>query len=241
MTLELTVEIITLFCLLFIVGSSLCLPLYKWDYKRFFASELWVKVLWWIPLFFGFLLLLFLQAMAAILVASAIALLAFKEFRARDGSKNYLSLGYFIGFLIALLHTAVFYFNSTYATQALIVVCFASVLSDVFAFFFGKFFGKSPLPQWINDKKYWEGVVGQIVGALAGYGLVLLFTGISGYWLAALLVGIASAVGDLANSIAKRQLNIKDWGRTIPGHGGVLDRFSSLSLAVAVMYWITRT
>ena len=52
----------------------------------------------------------------------------------------------------------------------------------------------------------------------------------------AVLIGLASAMGDLINSIVKRRLKIKDWGNTIPGHGGILDRMSSLSFAFIAAY-----
>jgi phosphatidate cytidylyltransferase len=77
--------------------------------------------------------------------------------------------------------------------------------------------------------------VGQLIGGIVG---ALLFS-----WLlnvpisiaVGMLVGAASAIGDIINSIAKRQLAIKDWGTSIPGHGGVMDRFSSLNMALFVV------
>lgn len=62
-----------------------------------------------------------------------------------------------------------------------------------------------------------------------------LATGDNAAWWLILAIGIASAFGDLFNSVAKRQLDIKDWGQTIPGHGGVLDRMSSLSTTFMVV------
>ena len=126
------------------------------------------------------------------------------------------------------------------STTALISICFASVLSDVFAFFAGTYVGKHHLPSFINERKSYEGVVGQIIGAVIGLSVVSLLPRIGFSWPLALGIGFASAVGDIVNSIVKRARNMKDWGDTIPGHGGVLDRFSSLSFAIAAGYWIFR-
>ena len=242
MTFEILWRLVVLFVALFLVGSALCLPLYKWDFKKFFASQLWTKVVWWIPIFSVFVAVLSSGSVIAVLVTAALLLQAFREFYEAKALRSRVATLYLSFFVIALMHLGGFFYSisSDLATQALIVVCFASVMSDVCAFFAGRYLGRTALPTWINSKKSWEGVVGQLVGALIGYGLVWNYLDIKGYWAIALGIGIASALGDLANSTAKRSLRIKDWGQTIPGHGGVLDRFSSLSVAIAWTFWMIR-
>lgn len=219
---------------LIIVGTILCLPLYKWNLRSLVRSSLFTKILWWIPIYAILVALLFIGArFAAVLVLVLIGLSLYefqKNIRGKHKPVAYIYLSFFI-----IATTSIFFlfalFSHSLSVQLALVICFASILSDVFAFFFGNYLSKHPLPRWINPNKSWEGVAGQIIGAFAGASLLGLVTGIHAPWLLVLIIGAASAFGDLFNSVAKRQLGIKDWGKTIPGHGGVLDRMSSLSTA----------
>ncbi len=207
----------------------------------FIRSSLWTKIVWWIPIFLTFLIILNGGLLPAVAVTVCLIIQAVREFTYNQGWKNQYALLYFWGFIIAIVHLGLYFFalHAAQAVIALVVVCFASVLSDVCAFFCGTYLRKNPLPIWINTNKSWEGVAGQIIGAIIGYTIIYLVTGFGNLWLLALCIGIASAIGDIANSVAKRALNIKDWGQSIPGHGGVLDRFSSLSVAIMITFWIT--
>lgn len=242
MTLELTLRLVGLFAVLFIIGTVACLPLYRFDIQRFLGSMLWEKILWWIPIFTVFLLILHTGLVTAVVVTGLLLLQSLREFNRNQGLRNTFARVYYVVFVVALLHLGLFLYGTPAdsAIKSLIVVAFTSVLSDVGAFFTGKYAPRTPLPEIINSQKSWEGVGGQIIGALGGYGMLWLFLDYHGFWIIALGIGFASAVGDLLNSAAKRSLKIKDWGNTIPGHGGILDRFASLSLAIALVYWMIR-
>ncbi len=114
---------------------------------------------------------------------------------------------------------------------------------DTGAFFAGHFFGRHKLAPNISPGKTWEGVVGGLVFSVSA---ALLFTvrplGVSWYLaiLLGLLVGIAATLGDLAESLIKRQTHVKDSGQFIPGHGGILDRIDSLLFAVIVVYFFAQ-
>lgn len=219
---------------LILVGTLLCLPLYKWNVKKLVASSLFVKIMWWVPIWGVLALILYDGAAAALSVALLVMLLAVKEFISNKGYKKPIAFGYLIFFIFSWSSLGLWFIAFPQGYALLAAVATVSVLSDVCAFFFGNYASKHPLPRFVNRNKSWEGVAGQIVGALLG--------GLLSWWVLQvplsiamiLAIGIASAVGDISNSIAKRSLGIKDWGRTIPGHGGVLDRFSSLSVALAV-------
>jgi phosphatidate cytidylyltransferase len=113
-------------------------------------------------------------------------------------------------------------------------LCFlilATEVNDVAAFTFGKIFGRHPLRSAISPRKTWEGSLGAFAFSMLLPWLVhfsfpsftardLLLTG--------LIVGVGGQIGDLTLSLIKRELGAKDWGRAIPGHGGVLDRIDSL-------------
>jgi phosphatidate cytidylyltransferase len=115
-----------------------------------------------------------------------------------------------------------------------------TVCSDVGGYAAGILFGRHPMAPAISPKKTWEGLSGSVVFCLAGgaLGLPLLLHGQlwQGLVLGAAAVA-AATLGDLAESMIKRDLAIKDMGTVLPGHGGVLDRIDSL-LIMAPVVWL---
>jgi len=118
----------------------------------------------------------------------------------------------------------------------LIIVSFIlAFTADSGAYFAGRFFGRHKLAPVISPKKTVEGLVGGVISCvifMVIYSLVLRFCfDFKVSYFAAVIYGIvgslASVVGDLVFSVAKRQTGIKDYGKLMPGHGGVLDRFDS--------------
>ena len=112
--------------------------------------------------------------------------------------------------------------------------------SDTFAYFAGKFFGKTLLYETVSPKKTWEGAVGGSLGALI---VALLFVhfflpshGFIEVTVISLTISVASILGDLCESLMKRAANVKDSGSILPGHGGFLDRFDGVVFALPVMY-----
>jgi Predicted CDP-diglyceride synthetase/phosphatidate cytidylyltransferase len=238
MTLNILLYTFGLFVVLYTLGTVLCLKLYHWNIKRFFASTLWTKIYYWIPIFACFLLVLYLQLWAAAAVLVFIVGCSLRELF-RITPKRWFAFAYTLFICIASAHVLLYFptFSSGQAAITLLIVGFSSVMSDVCAYFLGSFSGRFKLPQWINNSKSWDGVFGQIAGAILGFYLITLPISPAPPFSLALIIGVSSAIGDLTNSIVKRRLGIKDWGNTIPGHGGVLDRFASLSLAIAATYW----
>jgi phosphatidate cytidylyltransferase len=97
----------------------------------------------------------------------------------------------------------------------------------------------------ISPGKTWEGAVGGLVaGVAATIALVALLDGLPTVWWAASLLGLAigsiSQVGDLAESKLKRMASVKNSGKLIPGHGGLLDRLDSLVLIFPLVYVASR-
>jgi phosphatidate cytidylyltransferase len=113
--------------------------------------------------------------------------------------------------------------------------------ADVGAYFAGRAFGKRKLAPHVSPGKSWEGVYGGLALALviAGIAGTWLFRLDGGTWLAFLLLAVAvvllSIVGDLGESLLKRQAGAKDSGTLLPGHGGMLDRVDSLLAALPAM------
>lgn len=110
---------------------------------------------------------------------------------------------------------------------------------DTGAFFAGHFFGRHKLAPKISPGKTWEGVFGGLVfSVMASILFAMLPMGIPWYLavVLGLFVGVAATLGDLAESLIKRQTHVKDSGEFFPGHGGILDRIDSLLFAVLVVY-----
>jgi len=221
-----------------VIGSVLCLPLFKGDVKKLLASPLFVKIIWWLPIYLVLVAVLYGEFWSALFLTLALLLLAAREFARNKGLATPISRWYLAVFLLATAHIVIWFAALPVETAAYLFagVAITSVMSDVTAFFLGNYAGRTKLPSWLNNRKSWEGVLGQLIGAGFG-GIVAISVGIDMPLGLIAVVGVASAVGDLINSAAKRSLRIKDWGNTIPGHGGVLDRLSSLSLAVVASFW----
>ncbi len=148
------------------------------------------------------------------------------------------------GFIVPFLLCAVVRIFALYTGRYLIYAPFiAAFTSDTGAYFAGKFLGKHKLAPIISPKKTVEGLFGGFAAAISSmliYGLILQFAFDLqvNYWYALIygLLGSAAGVfGDLCFSAIKRQVNIKDYGNLIPGHGGVLDRFDSVIIVAPLL------
>lgn len=116
------------------------------------------------------------------------------------------------------------------------------VSNDTFGYIVGATWGKHPMAPKISPKKSWEGFAGSVVGAVVVGVLVCLFLLNVSWWIGiplAVATVVASTAGDLAESMVKRELGIKDMSNLLPGHGGVMDRLDSIVFALPVGYLIT--
>lgn len=129
----------------------------------------------------------------------------------------------------------------------LIFAVFASWMTDIFAYFVGSKFGKHKLCPNISPKKSVEGAIGGIAGAVLLNVLLLfvfkkfIFEGEArlsyiGVALLSVVLSVVSMFGDLAASTVKRNFGIKDFGKLLPGHGGIMDRFDSALFVLPVLY-----
>jgi len=122
-----------------------------------------------------------------------------------------------------------------YHYQIPLGILFCLWASDTGAYFVGKKLGKTKLFERISPKKTWEGFVGgMIFSQMVAWGLSVYFTSVEG-WKWFVISGIIVTIGtygDLVESMLKRSLGIKDSGSVIPGHGGFLDRFDGLLVAM---------
>ena len=111
-------------------------------------------------------------------------------------------------------------------------------LSDTGGWLAGITFGKHPMAPKISPKKTWEGFVGSVIATTLGTGAALWVLG-GTLWstpLLALAVVISATLGDLGESLIKRDLGLKDMSNLLPGHGGLLDRIDSILTTAPVLY-----
>ena len=122
-----------------------------------------------------------------------------------------------------------------------------SFFMDTMAYYSGSLFGKHQLAPNISPKKTIEGAAGALICAIlaavpVGLWLQGIYTGTVWYVyvIAAIICGMGAMVGDLTASVIKRQLGIKDFGKLLPGHGGILDRFDSIMFALPLTFILVK-
>ena len=140
--------------------------------------------------------------------------------------------------------------NTLRPSLLLIFVITSTFLTDTGAYFVGVFFGKNKMNERISPKKTWEGFVGGVVisslisasigitTTACGYPILPAFNSLKDSWylilILSLIIPLFATLGDFVFSSIKRYWGIKDYGKLIPGHGGVLDRLDSIIFAVIV-------
>jgi phosphatidate cytidylyltransferase len=115
----------------------------------------------------------------------------------------------------------------------------AVVLSDTGGYVVGAKFGRHAMAPAVSPKKSWEGLAGSLAAAAVGSAVVVsLMFGVAPWWglLFGLAIAVASVIGDLGESMLKRDLGVKDMSGLLPGHGGIMDRLDSILLAAPAGY-----
>ncbi len=121
----------------------------------------------------------------------------------------------------------------------ILVALFACTWScDVMAYLVGSKWGRIKLCENISPKKTWEGFIGGVMGSVLMIAAIVFLLEQPPFplFLISLICGVAGQLGDLAESLIKRETGVKDAGRLIPGHGGVLDRFDSILINGLLTY-----
>ena len=184
----------------------------------------------------------------AVMAASALTLLGILIYRMFNGTEGYVkdvTAGVFATAYLPLLGATVaaMLAESNGGKRVLIFVVL-TICSDIGGYFAGitltPFTGGHKMAPVISPKKTWEGLAGSAFLCIVA-GAIMLPTMLGGHWWQGVITGIAALAaavfGDLAESMVKRDLGIKDMGTLLPGHGGVLDRIDSL-LACAPVVWL---
>ncbi len=183
-------------------------------------------------------LLYFLIAIPVILIA--------KLFRKSDSALNDLGTSLVPLLYIALPFTCLLLLGhqqySTYTEyhfEPILAYFFVIWANDTGAYLVGRSFGKHKMFERISPKKTWEGTLGGVIAgtgvAVANFYIFDLYT-ITDWIILGLLITSSGTLGDLVESMLKRNARVKDSGKIMPGHGGVLDRFDSTLLAAPLSY-----
>jgi phosphatidate cytidylyltransferase len=153
-----------------------------------------------------------------------------------------LYIGWLFGYFVAL-RGMVFAGTEEAGRNLVFLALFTTFGSDTTAFFIGRVIGKHPLAPHISPGKTWEGAIAGVIAAI----IVSLFFTLPtplylpfNYWqaiLLGLLVSVFGQLGDLVESLLKRNMGVKDSGGLVPGHGGFLDRLDSVVFAGIVVYY----
>ena len=178
-----------------------------------------------------------------LLVALAITVLGVLAWRlpeGRDGFVRDVTAGMFAAVYVPFLAGfAVLLLRPDDGPDRVVVFILVTVLSDVGGYVAGVLLGRHPMAPRVSPKKSWEGFVGSIVFSAVGGAVVVPWL-VDGSRAEGVAVGVAlmlaATLGDLGESMIKRDLDIKDMGQLLPGHGGIMDRLDSLLPAAPVAF-----
>jgi len=183
----------------------------------------------------------------AVAAAFAVTVVAVLAWRMRGGTEGYVkdvTAGMFAAAYIPLMGSTVSAMLAAHdGGLRVLVFVVLTICSDIGGYFAGITLARNgghKMAPVISPKKTWEGLAGSALATIVA-GAVLLPVLLHGYWWQGVIVGagalVAAVVGDLAESMIKRDLDIKDMGTLLPGHGGILDRLDSL-LVCAPVVWL---
>ncbi len=179
---------------------------------------------------------------AAVMALTVIATMAW---RLRGGSAGFIrdaTAGIFLLSYLFLMGTFVVRMlaaeDGPWRVVAFILV---TIASDIGGYAAGVLFGRHPMAPSISPKKSWEGFAGSMIASVAA-GVAVVMVALEGPWWAGLALGVAgvtfATLGDLCESLIKRDVGIKDMGNLLPGHGGLMDRLDSLIAVAPVAYLV---
>jgi len=181
------------------------------------------------------------RPLVAALAVTAIAVLAW---RMAGGSAGYLrdvTAGMFTLVYLPLMASFVaLMLAAPDGSRRVLAWIVVTICSDIGGYLVGSLLGRHPMAAVISPHKTWEGFAGSALACVVA-GVLLLVLLLPGAWWQGVVLGIvavgAATLGDLSESMIKRDLQIKDMGNMLPGHGGVLDRIDSL-LITAPAVWL---
>lgn len=180
------------------------------------------------------------QAQALGVALAALGCLLWRFPRGADGYLRDVSASVFLLVYLGLFASfATLLVRGEDGAQRTLLFLIVVVCSDTGGYAAGALLGRHPMAPSISPKKSWEGFAGSAVAAMIGGALSMWLTLAHPWWQGVVIgavITVVAVIGDLAESLIKRDLGVKDMGTLLPGHGGVMDRLDSL-LPSAVVSW----
>ncbi len=187
----------------------------------------------------------YLYGAPALVTATAVTALVTMLWLLRRGVEGYVanatasvfSLIYvpFLGAFVALLLAE----KGENGVRGVITFVVVTIASDIGGYAAGVLFGRHPMAPVISPKKSWEGFAGSTIACVVAGWLLVVYL-LDGRWWVGVVLGLIAVVmatlGDLCESVMKRDLGIKDMSQIIPGHGGLMDRLDSLLATIAPIW-----
>ena len=185
----------------------------------------------------------FVVAIAYLIFTFACVIWSHGKYTFADGMSVFCICGYIIAAFCSIIYVRDFDDGGGFI---FILIFLGAWMTDIFAYFTGKLFGKHKLIPDVSPKKTIEGSIGGIVFCTISfvlYALVIdavfdMYIRLTFLIVSGVLVSIVSQIGDLIMSVIKRHYGIKDYGKIFPGHGGMLDRFDSVLIVSLCMFAI---
>ena len=180
------------------------------------------------------------QALAVCFVLTALAVVIWRASEGSHAAMRDVSGGIFAAAYLPLLAGfAVLMLTADDGPQRVVVFALVTTASDIGGYAAGVLTGRHPMAPSVSPKKSWEGFAGSVTACTA-VGVLTVTLLLDGAWWVGALLGVAvvlvATLGDLGESMLKRDLGIKDMGSLLPGHGGVMDRLDSLLLSAPVCW-----
>ena len=194
-------------------------------------------IVYYLNVAFGFIPDIMMFVMALLIVCMCVFVFGYPKFHA-----NQIIATFFGVFYVAVMLSCIYETRSLEGGRYLVWLIFlCSWGCDTCAYCVGVLFGKHKMAPVLSPKKSVEGAVGGVVGAIL-LGIIYAAATKGGMVEYAIICGVGaliSMVGDLAASAIKRNQGIKDYGKLIPGHGGILDRFDSVIFTAPIIYFLS--
>ena len=200
-------------------------------------------IVYYICVYFNYQQYSLLILLASLMLTMTVYVISFPRYKTEEAIMVFFGICYVAVMLSYIYQTRVME-NGIYVVW---IIFISSWGNDTFAYFTGVLFGKHKMAPKLSPKKSVEGAIGGILGAAvlgAVYGYIVTgkITEVSNpifvFAVASATGALLSIVGDLAASAIKRNHQVKDYGKLIPGHGGILDRYDSVIFTAPVVFWV---
>ncbi|RLV56974.1 phosphatidate cytidylyltransferase [Aeromicrobium phragmitis] len=183
-----------------------------------------------------------METAAAVLALTVLATLVYRLPRGADGFVRDATSGVFcLAYLFLMGSFVVRMLDNPDGAWRIVAFIVATIASDIGGYAAGVFFGRHPMAPTISPKKSWEGFAGSMLTGIVLSTLVVVLALHGEVWVGVVLGAAAvimATVGDLCESLIKRDIGVKDMGTILPGHGGVMDRLDSLIAVAPVAYLV---